>query len=598
MADVKISNLPAATTPLTGTEVFPIVQSGSTKQVTVSDIPFIQSGSNATARTAQAKLRESVSVLDFGADPTGTVDSYAAIMAAIDSATYQSPVVATTDYVSAPSVYFPPGTYLCNQTINLKKTVRLHGDGNGIPYVYAANIKFPAGITGFIVNSTGTNYNQSYPTVPYTTNAFGSTFENLMIRGDWGTADSYGGHGIWMRGTAILKNTSVFKFQGNGVHIVASSGAGGAEEGNANGWIIENSSIYNTKGHGLYVQGRDVNAGYCKGSNIATTAGWGICDDSFLNNTYIACQVNGGNVYGNVTFTASIAPSADPAYGTMTVTSPATGGTILPGQLLSGSGVTAGTYIESGSGSTWKVFPSQTVASTTITAQTGNYAALTLGGNSHVLFLGCYDEGNPIYPNHLVSPATWVGGVNSSGFTISSTGSIYNQGVSAPKQKWYDNAAGVYGQYQIGYEGQTGTNAGGFVRRYDMSEASGSYPLAEHWKVGGWYEDWAASTVPFVERFNSNATVANGYPRNIGGASGAINAAYGLTGGAIGFRRGFFFGTNLNMIYQGSAAPTSGDWVVGDIYLNSAPTAGGYIGWVCTASGSPGTWKTFGAISV
>jgi hypothetical protein len=30
---------------------------------------------------------------------------------------------------------------------------------------------------------------------------------------------------------------------------------------------------------------------------------------------------------------------------------------------------------------------------------------------------------------------------------------------------------------------------------------------------------------------------------------------------------------------------------------NSAPTAGGNIGWVCTTAGTPGTWKTFGAIA-
>lgn len=38
MADIKISNLPAATTPLAGTEVLPIVQSGTTKKVAVSDL--------------------------------------------------------------------------------------------------------------------------------------------------------------------------------------------------------------------------------------------------------------------------------------------------------------------------------------------------------------------------------------------------------------------------------------------------------------------------------------------------------------------------------------------------------------------------------
>lgn len=38
MADVKISALPAATTPLAGTEVLPIVQSSTTKKVAISDV--------------------------------------------------------------------------------------------------------------------------------------------------------------------------------------------------------------------------------------------------------------------------------------------------------------------------------------------------------------------------------------------------------------------------------------------------------------------------------------------------------------------------------------------------------------------------------
>lgn len=46
-----------------------------------------------------------------------------------------------------------------------------------------------------------------------------------------------------------------------------------------------------------------------------------------------------------------------------------------------------------------------------------------------------------------------------------------------------------------------------------------------------------------------------------------------------------------------SAAPTVGTWAVGDRVYHTAPTAGGYIGWVCTTAGSPGTWNTFGAVT-
>jgi hypothetical protein len=45
-----------------------------------------------------------------------------------------------------------------------------------------------------------------------------------------------------------------------------------------------------------------------------------------------------------------------------------------------------------------------------------------------------------------------------------------------------------------------------------------------------------------------------------------------------------------------SSFPASNTWVVGDIIWNTVPAASGNIGWVCTTAGTPGTWKTFGAI--
>ena len=48
MADAKISALPASTTPLAGTEVLPIVQSGVTKKVATDDLTVKNVRSNAT----------------------------------------------------------------------------------------------------------------------------------------------------------------------------------------------------------------------------------------------------------------------------------------------------------------------------------------------------------------------------------------------------------------------------------------------------------------------------------------------------------------------------------------------------------------------
>ena len=51
MADLKISALPAATVPLAGTEVLPIVQSGTTKQVSIDNLT---TGKTVSATTVNA----------------------------------------------------------------------------------------------------------------------------------------------------------------------------------------------------------------------------------------------------------------------------------------------------------------------------------------------------------------------------------------------------------------------------------------------------------------------------------------------------------------------------------------------------------------
>jgi len=90
-------------------------------------VGFLQAGTGAVARTAQAKMRESVSVLDFGADPTGVADSTAAIQAAIDAlnATY---AVASGLTSGGGTLYIPSGKYKISG-LTLKNGVSILGDG-------------------------------------------------------------------------------------------------------------------------------------------------------------------------------------------------------------------------------------------------------------------------------------------------------------------------------------------------------------------------------------------------------------------------------------------------------------------------------------
>lgn len=62
MADLKISQMPAATTPLTGTELIPIVQDGVNKTATPDNIQSGLVKSNATGITGAITVSNIVTI--------------------------------------------------------------------------------------------------------------------------------------------------------------------------------------------------------------------------------------------------------------------------------------------------------------------------------------------------------------------------------------------------------------------------------------------------------------------------------------------------------------------------------------------------------
>ncbi|WP_260454285.1 hypothetical protein [Enterobacter ludwigii] len=57
---------------------------------------------------------------------------------------------------------------------------------------------------------------------------------------------------------------------------------------------------------------------------------------------------------------------------------------------------------------------------------------------------------------------------------------------------------------------------------------------------------------------------------------------------------GTYVGTRF--VGEDSAIPTTGNWKRGDIIRFTLPVASGTEGWICVATGTPGTWKTLGSI--
>jgi len=79
-------------------------------------VGFRQAGVGAVDRTALAKMQDVVSVLDFGADPTGVQPSSGAFIAARAAA-------------NGKKIYAPAGTYKLNQVITGSTDLILEGDG-------------------------------------------------------------------------------------------------------------------------------------------------------------------------------------------------------------------------------------------------------------------------------------------------------------------------------------------------------------------------------------------------------------------------------------------------------------------------------------
>jgi hypothetical protein len=164
----------------------------------------------------------------------------------------------------------------------LRKAVGLLGDGSGLPYGDSTILQFDAGVGGILVepfpdgaddDSTGAS----------------SLIMGLCIigRADARICDA---HGIALRARTHCERLYIDGFSGDGINIVANTGARSEPRANANNWRVLNSRINSCAGHGLFVRGTDANAGIAIALDVSANGKWGIYDSSFLGNTFVACH--------------------------------------------------------------------------------------------------------------------------------------------------------------------------------------------------------------------------------------------------------------------------------------------------------------------
>jgi hypothetical protein len=157
--------------------------------VMLSQVTYYPAGTGAVATNVQAKLRESVSVMDFGAVGDGVTDDTAAIQAA-----------ETACLASGQSLYFPAGTYKCLTGLT-KKAVYWQGDGK-----YKSVLSFYG--SGTFINATGTSPARVICTI-----------SDMGFNGTNAAADAVGFTFGWNQRSTPLVRVHIAQFGHYGIHF-------------------------------------------------------------------------------------------------------------------------------------------------------------------------------------------------------------------------------------------------------------------------------------------------------------------------------------------------------------------------------------------
>ena len=114
---------------------------------------YLPAGTGAVATTVQTKLRESISVKDFGAVGDGVTNDTTAIQTAMDAATSSTP---------AKTLVFPAGSYLLSSSVSSAAVTPVHWEAQGdVTLICGSDISI-AGVPGSLVLATTTVEWQNY----------------------------------------------------------------------------------------------------------------------------------------------------------------------------------------------------------------------------------------------------------------------------------------------------------------------------------------------------------------------------------------------------------------------------------------------------
>ena len=566
-------------------------------------VTYTPAGTGAVTTTVQAKLRQYVSVMDFGAVGNGTTDDTAAIQAAINA-------VVAGGAGDGGSVLFPDTTasYRITSSISLPSYVTLTGEGRGT----AIKKDFQ---NGFAFSCISKIY---------------ITIENLSVFSTVAaTTSPSGAIGFQSCSYCVVNNVSIFDREQYGVWLYDSnycqvtncntSGAFAFAGDNYDIAVLNNSN-YNVVANNVCTGGAN------NGSAIAVTDPYSSSQPT--GNKIVGNQVANYTTYGILVYVTNTYNSktivdgntVDTIYGSglsgvsgTGIYIQSAGGTVVTNNAVSNCCISTSNFFTLAPGCIGITLPSSAfpvlVANNILQSIRGPcVAAITNGGPVTISGNTCRLVGTDAATN-LVS----IYASNSPRCNIANN--VIEHTSPSPAIQVLARSAATVVDTSITNNSVTASQYGIYVSRLDTSTFEslrmiGNYvagPTLQSIQIA--YVDGSSISGNMIYGsatvFELNNSVRS---RMEGNSFSSTNTSTPVI---------FFVGTNTNSIFSetntivgrvenasasgvivsqyGNTAPVGGTtWNVGDRVIQSVPVVGQPKGWRCTVAGAPGTWVSEG----
>lgn len=612
-------------------------------------IGFIQSGAGAVARTVQTKLREWVSITDYGASPsTTTATNNVAIQAALTEAN-----------VRKCAVYVPGANsaYRVSDEFTIPSGVTVWGDGYSslIQQTIAGKNIFIAGNDTVVRDlhlkmCAGNNLNiqkQHCVAIPAVTNV--SVLNNWLELVDINCGVFINqAKDVYINGNIIYGgtwNTALSGAAANASDILLYS-----QGANVGRTIITNNFCFSNNSQGIFTDSLGFDGDITVSNNICITLDPSTCVSggawsempnggarrhgimsSYL---YRSVETNpriviSNNVCRNTIWTGIYlpAPNAGPviiANNVCSYNGYQTSNTLSGGIYVNctGSALVSGNYVynfQNTAGSGGLTLNASTASTTNRTRVVNNVIkgslgyGIYVGTNAALLDIIGNTISDCVNTDINITPAS--GNANVGGHVVAGNTIYRTSGSAVPSIVFSLQASTkttvIRDNYMRGYDNTTANILNSGIRVITTNQ---TYVWVSNNQIINYYYGvvyasfFAASTRAFdlicennfirdcntgivAIGVNNFVTVPLVNNRFVNVTFSTSAAGLGYTCGYIGTKEG------SKIVAELAAAPIVGTWAVGDRVMFTAPASGGYIGSVCTVAGGPGTWKSFGLIA-